>query len=213
MGFAIILLPLFLGLGLAIGAVLLRAAVSLANKVLGPVAIPNSAGTGPAIAPPGIEPQTSQPNTPASGNPFAIQTESGALPSSQGTTPAGNPYATPAVASTSAIPSGPPTRTAIKEPGFGLAIGTVFVSGLVTGVLNFLIGFASREAGLDPLIGGVCSFLIGILITIAIYAGMLSTSFGKAALVYLFYVLIAVAIGIGIAAIVLGVGALFSLAG
>ena len=140
MGFAIILLPLFLGLGLAIGAVLLRAAVSLANKVLGPVAIPNSAGTGPAIAPPGIEPQTSQPNTPeGSENPFAIQTESGALPPSEGATPAGNPYAAPAVASTSAIPSGPPTRTAIKEPGFGLAIGIVFLQGLATGLLLSLI--------------------------------------------------------------------------
>jgi len=191
----LIFIPFILFIAVAVGALLLRAAVSLANKVLGPVGPPAMPESGLPISSDGFKPQASDES------PFAIQTQMPAEPSDLD----GNPFATPAVAATGAIPSAPGTRNAIKEPDFGKAMGIVFLSGVATGILNFLFGLISSEVRVEPILVIPLNLVLGVLITIFIYAGMLPTTFGKAALVYLFYVLIAIAVAGGIFGVVFGI--------
>lgn len=171
MGIFICVLPFFLVIALVIGAVLLRAAVHIANQVVG--------------------------NRPSSSNTqFGYPGES--YGTSRGMLDESNPFAVPTVQTIAADVS---QGTGIPTPDFGRACLIVFVNGLVSFGLGLVLGL---------FLGGVESRILaqvlGIGVSIVVYQNMLPTSFGRAALVWLFQFLIVLAIVIVIVGIILMAG-------
>ena len=166
--FSLLFVPLGILLVVLIGAILFRAGVSMANKVLGPQKLETS------------------------DQQLSIGETIGNVPVVKDSTP----YSAPA--SSLATPS-QITTTAIPEPSMGKACGIVLVQALVSGLVNFVLALLLQNIG--PTGEGVV-LLASFLVAVAIYSAMLPTTFGKASLVYVFQILIAVAIAIGIAAIV-----------
>ena len=189
----LLIIPVMLTIGAVIGAVLLRAGVSMANKLLGSQLV----GREPLqpIGPPGTfnpDPVTTTPNP-------IVET----LPTEQG-----NPYASPAVNAMPVAPS-PQLQKAIREPSFGHAIGIVFLQLIATTMVNFAIGLAIPGEST----GAILAFVLGFFITTGIYAGMLPTSYGKAFLVYVFVLSISFVVVLGILAVIVGISALFGRSG
>lgn len=168
-------------LGVAVGAVVLRAAISLYNK---------SSGGKPSIS---------------SGQP--------AYPTNQTL----NPYQQQAGAYGEPKPLAPMLSSAIPEPSFPKAMGVIAVTAIVNGIVSFFAGFVIGVIGggagvpmqgiqvLAQLVSLVTSFFTMSLVV----SGMLPTTFGRAALVTLYYFLIFIAIAIAIVAVVFGIAFLF----
>jgi len=165
--YGIVFLLVGLILGVLIGAILFRAGVSLANKVLGPQAIELSDKEQPV--------GETFINAPVAKN--------------------ANPYAAPASPSAKLSQA---NTAAIPEPNMGKACGIVLVHALIAGMINFFVYLLLQ----DSLAASLANLILGFLLATSVYSAMLPTTFGRAALVYVFQMLIALAIGIGIAAIV-----------
>ena len=157
-----------LTIGVVIGAVIFRAAVALANKLLGGEQVTH-------FAPAGTEPSSE-----------VIDVS--------------NPYSSPSQ----------PSQTvetlvgAIPEPGFGRACLIVLIASIIGFVINFLVGFQGNvlpQAAVMSL-----TLLVGFLVSTLIYKWMLPTTLPRAALVYLFQILIILAIALMIGGILLVFG-------
>jgi hypothetical protein len=119
-----------------------------------------------------------------------------------------------AIAMYNAMAGGRKSLSSVPEPDFGKAMGITFVTMLVNAVVSFGIGFvigtgaqeigqggrepdlvAAAQAtgqarrGLD-LVASAISFPISLLVMAAMLSGMLPTTFGRAILVTLCYMLI-----------------------
>ena len=158
----ICVIPIALLVGLIIGAVLLLASVHITNKVVG--------------------------NKPASSNTqFGYSDETYAT--SRGMLDESNPFAVPTVQTIAAdVSQGP----GVPMPDFGRACLIVFVNGLATMGVGFVLGLLIGGAGAR--MSGLLPQIVGIGISILVYQNLLPTSFGRAALVWLFQFLIVLAI-------------------
>lgn len=172
-------------LGVAIGAVILRAAISLYNKSSGGSSNGNSGK--PAYP------------TNQSLNPYDQQAAYGQP----------KPFA----------PMPPTLSAGIPEPSFPKAMGIIAVAGIVNAVVSFLVGFVigliGGGAGVPmqgiQLVAQLVSLVTGFFTMSLVVSGMLPTTFGRAALVTLYYFLICIAIAIGIVVVVFGIGFLLSM--
>ena len=174
----LLIIPVAFLIGVVIGAVFLRASISLANKVFSPEVS-------------GYRPPPRQ---------LPSDNISSAMPDPS------NPYAAP---STPMAPAyGGTFRPAIPEPSFGKAMGIVAVAGIVGGVINIVIGLVLQGSPELALVGGFANLLVGFLVSSTVYSMMLPTSFGRAALVYLFTILIVIAIAVVVGGMFLGIGLL-----
>jgi hypothetical protein len=113
--------------------------------------------------------------------------------------------------------SGPPAG--VPEPPFGRAMGITFVTSLVNWVVGFVIGLATgagaQAAGPDGakgvnLLAQAASVPAGLLVMALMLTALLPTSFGKAVLVTLLYLVI-VALVVGVIVGVLVAVGLFAL--
>lgn len=103
-------------------------------------------------------------------------------------------------------------------PGFGLAMGIVFITGVIQAILGSVINFAFgipliQDPGQQPvdtstaLAAGIVGFLINTPVTMILYRVMIPTDhFGKAALVWLMQLLIVIGIVIVFGVLVFVVG-------
>jgi hypothetical protein len=88
----------------------------------------------------------------------------------------------------------------IPDPSFGRAFAMAITTVIVNWVIGFVMGIVMGGAGGDPQMIRIVSALISIPVSFLVLAGvasaMLPTSFPRACLVALFYILIAIAIGV-----------------
>lgn len=192
-----------LAIGALIGGVLLRAAIALANKVFKPERLTSDTQR-PLEANLGNR-YESQPNfdslgdqqlndTPVSSNPYAGPSNQ----NSSNTPSDSNPYTAPINYGTPAKAARRNTKLAIPEPAYSHACGITLVQGLVSSLINFVVlGVAPME------IGPILSIGTGFVVAVFVYGLMLPTTAGKAVVIYLFQILIVIAImlvlGVGIA--------------
>lgn len=104
--------------------------------------------------------------------------------------------------------SGPPTG--VPEPAFTKAMGITFVTSLVSSAVNLIFGLATGAGaaaagpqagkGVD-MMAQLVSVPIGLIVMAGMLTALLPTSFGKAILVTLLYLLIA-AIVVGVIVLV-----------
>lgn len=94
-----------------------------------------------------------------------------------------NPYSAPA---SYAAPLNPLSTTVVPEPGRVKACGIVLAHVLNSGLIHIVF------------IRLMATLLVGFLVAPILYRFLLPTTFGKAAIVYVFQVLIALVIGIGL---------------
>lgn len=113
----------------------------------------------------------------------------------------------------------------VKVPNFGYAMVVALVRGLANFVVSFMVGFGigmvmgagsammkgdkrgNAEAMMmgAQLLSSIVSLLVNMPISAVIYMGMLeAVSFGKGILIYLVELLISIFIGVGIAALIIG---------
>jgi len=149
-----------------IGAVFLRAGISLANRTLGPIKVefpqqPQSLPDQFGVADP------------------VVSIDEPIVDNS-------NPYASPA--SYTAPPRDVVTY-AIPEPAFGKATGIVLIQSLVAGVINF-VAAVLLERHVDGSIIFVAILFVNFLVASIVYTLMLPTSYGKAVLVCMFQALV-----------------------
>lgn len=175
-GLLICMFPVVFGIAVLVGAVIFRAAVHLANKVVG------GRSGGPA---------NSQFGYPSD----SFGTGGGSLDES-------NPFATPM---TRTIAVDPSVGYGIPEPTFGRACLIVFVNGLVAFGIGIILGFVGAAVGGQVPIRLV-SQILGIVVAIVVYQAMLPTTLGRAALVWLFQLLIVIAVVLVIMAVVFATG-------
>lgn len=176
-GLLICLFPVVFGIAVLVGAVIFRAAVHLANKVVGG----RSGG-----------PTNTQFGYPSD----SFGTGGGSFDES-------NPFATP-MTRTIAVDSS--AGYGIPEPTFGRACLIVFVNGLVAFGIGIVLGFLGVAAGAGPGEIRLISQILGIVVAILVYQAMLPTTIGRAALVWLFQLLIIFAIVLVIVAVVFATG-------
>jgi len=176
-GLLICMVPVFFGVGVLIGAVIFRAAVNLANKVVG------GRSSGPT-------------NTQFGYPSDSFGTGGGSLDES-------NPFATP---TTRTIAVDASVGNGIPEPTFGRACLIVFVNGLVAFGIGIILGFIGVAAGMGQGEIRLVSQILGIVVAIVVYQAMLPTTLGRAALVWLFQLLIIFAIVLVIVAVVFATG-------
>ena len=144
-----------------IGSVFLRAAVSLANRTMGPQNV-------------------EFPDQPKSSSQFG-GAESVAS-SDEPLVDNSNPYAAPA---TYAVPSQQVTTRAIPEPDFNKAAAIMLVQTLVAGVINFFVGGLMARNVHDGIVF-VTILFVNFLVASIVYTLMLPTSYGRAVLVCVF---------------------------
>ena len=89
-------------------------------------------------------------------------------------------------------------------------MGIVAVAGIIGGVINFVIGLVLQGSPELALVGAMANLIVGFLVSSTVYSMMLPTSFGKAALVYFFTILIVLAIVIVLGGIFFGISLLTS---
>jgi hypothetical protein len=176
-GLLICLFPVVFGIAVLVGAVIFRAAVNLANKVVG------GRGGGPTNTQFGY-----------SGDSFG---------SGGGSFDESNPFAQPM---TRTIAVDPSVGSGIPEPTFGRACLIVFVNGLVAFGLGIVMGLIGGNAGADQGTIRLLSQILGIVVAIVVYQAMLPTTIGRAALVWLFQLLIIFAIALVILAVIFATG-------
>ncbi len=176
-GLLICMFPVVLGIGVLVGAVIFRAAVHLANKVVGG----RSSG-----------PTNSQ---------FGYSNDS--FGSGASSFDESNPFATPM---TRTIAVDPSAGYGIPEPTFGRACLIVFVNGLVAFGIGIILGFLGVAAGVGQGEIRLLSQILGIVVAIVVYQAMLPTTIGRAALVWLFQLLIVFAVVLVIVAVVFATG-------
>jgi hypothetical protein len=172
MVFGIVLVIVCVFVGLSVAAVILRAGISIANKVLGDR--PNEEDY------PGST-ELSQPIGPR-------QTSS-------------NPYAAGAIV-TEQKPALHHSGKAIAEPSFGRAMFIAFVVAL--GQLPASAVSNTIDMAMAAPLGALIALPLNFVISAAIKAGMLSTTFGRASLVTLFEFLIVIGIALILFAIIFG---------
>ena len=104
---------------------------------------------------------------------------------------------------------GPSTPTSVPEPSFGQAMGIIFVAWLVNLAVGFVLGmiFAGGAAAVGAdrtqlMIAQVISIPIGFFVLAGMVTVMLPTTFGRAVLVSLLYLLVAVVVGLIIGIVV-----------
>ena len=102
---------------------------------------------------------------------------------------------------------------AVPNPGFGKAMGIVFVATLVNFGLSFVIGFVGALGAVHPAVTQLISLPVGYLVLAGMTTAMLPTDFPKALLIALLYVVIAICIVVAIALVVAMVVAAFAAAG
>lgn len=154
-----------LGFGVLIGTVIFRAAVRIANKVVG---WRNS------------DPTRTQSDYPGD----SIETDGGSFDES-------NPFAAPL---TRTIAVDPSVGYGIPQPTFGRACLIVFVHGLVWFGIGTVAGLLEGVAGIGEDEIQLVSLVLGIAVAIFVYQVMLPTTIDRAALVWLFQLLIIIAI-------------------
>lgn len=101
-------------------------------------------------------------------------------------------------------------RSRVKEPELGRAMGITFATTLVNLVSGFAVGFVLGAAGIATgqdqrtvtLLAQAISIPFGFLVMSAMLSAMLPTTFGRAALITLFFYLIAIAVAIFIGVLV-----------
>ena len=189
------LFGIILGVGIvvAVGAVFLRGGVWLANKVFSPVPRP--------LQPPiDLPSDFLEEEKPTSGNPFAKPMGS----TSVRTTTDSNPYAAPqSYGSLAKVPN--TTPKAIPEPNFGKACGINFILFLIAFGFNFVV------ASLGGLIAAqIIGLIFGFFVAVLIYGAMLPTTPGKAAVVYLFQLLLIFAVAVASFFVLLVTAAIFA---
>lgn len=164
-----------LTIGSLIGAVLLRAAISAANKILGPQA-PSQAG-------------------PIEAEPIMATTPPEPVESAAPTDPA-NPYSAPAMAANAGTASGAEATLAIPHPTFGKALGIAAVMSILSFVLSFAMGVVGQTSKTIALLAPLFSLSLNFLVTSFVLSKMLPTTFARSILVYVMYVLIALLIAV-----------------
>lgn len=177
MGGGLICLLPALGIGIVIGAVIFRAAVHIANKIVGGR---NSGPTNTQFGYPGD----------------SFGTGGGSFDES-------NPFATPM---TRTIAVDPSVGFGIPEPTFGRACLIVFVNGLVAFGIGIVLGLIGGGVGVGQREIQVVAQFLGIVVSIVVYQAMLPTTIGRAALVWLFQLLIILAIVVVIVAVLFATG-------
>ena len=189
-----------------ISGVFLRAAVALANKVF----VPDPADFREAFSP--SRKQETEPNfgslvdlepdnVPANSNPFAGSN----TPTSTKSSTNNNPYAAPTHYGSPQTKASLPAKLAIPEPTYGHACGISFVQGLVVTVMNFaLVSVAPIQ--LAPFASIGLTFVAATFV----YGLMLPTSAARAFVIYLFQILIMIAVAIVLAVVIFGVMAIVS---
>ncbi|MDB2686048.1 hypothetical protein N9Y42_02450 [Mariniblastus sp.] len=185
-------------------AVFFRAAVFFANKVF----LPTPVRSQPSIdLPADFLKETSTIEAPAiEASAIKISTETNPFAKPAGTASVSvntdsNPYAAPQSYGTPAK-SGSATKFAIPEPNFGKACGIVLLHFLASGVINVMFSMAPIE----PMFGIISLIAVGFIAAMLIYAAMLPTTLGKAAVVYLFQLLLMIVVAgglIGLFAVIL----------
>jgi hypothetical protein len=110
-----------------------------------------------------------------------------------------NPYATPGTVTIEGDLSG--GVDPIPEPTFGSACGIVLATGILTFVVAFVVNFLGSAGMVDPLLLQAISQVIGFGIAIIVNKSMLPTSLGRAALVYLMQIVLAIVVA-GVLAVV-----------
>ena len=163
-------------IGSLVGAVLLRAAVALANKILGPQAAPDP---NPSFA------ENHQHDSP-------------------GVTDPANPYSAPAMAATATEATG--ATLAIPTPTFGKALGIAAVLSILGFVISFGAGVIGQASPAVDLVVRIGSLGVNFLTASLVFTKLLPTTFRRAALVYVMYLVIAGLIG----GALIGLGFLFS---
>ena len=196
-----------LAIGSLIGGVLLRAAVGLWNRMFGTRTQVQYTEGFTANPPPG-SPISGNPisGDPSSGNPDFGQ-PAGIDPSTG--QPAVNPYAAPAIPSAVATPDGG-RLDGVPEPDFGRAVAIAFVAGILTFIVQLGIGLGGQlvaPGDVGGLIASLLNLAASIVITILVFQKMLPTTLGRAAAVFGFYMLIALAIAMVLFGIVMLIGA------
>jgi hypothetical protein len=193
LGVMVCVMAFALLIGTAVGAVILRAACALFNKMVG--------DTGrPARRRPREMEESERFGERAGGT--GIVTEEDAE--------AGR---TPALEDRGEFSSPLVTRPGVVEPEMGKAMGIVFLTYLVNIVVSFAVGFClgagagAAGAGKAQVQGvSLLANLIALPISLLVLAGMISallpTTFGKALLISLLYVLIGLVIVVIVAVIV-----------
>jgi hypothetical protein len=105
--------------------------------------------------------------------------------------------------------------TAIPQPGLGWAIVIVLVNGIANFIANLVIGVVAGAGGAMRNPGAAiavncCSFIVNFFISTGLLSAMLPTTYPRACLVWLFQLLICIAIAIIIIVpifLIAGVGA------
>jgi hypothetical protein len=109
-----------------------------------------------------------------------------------------------AVALYNTLAGGPASPRGVPEPGFGKAMGITLAASVVMAVADYGIGRATGAgaavAGFDwsgaNLAGQVASIAAGLAVLAALLTTLSPTTFGRAVLVTVCYVLIAVLVGV-----------------
>ena len=102
----------------------------------------------------------------------------------------------------------------VPQPSILKALGVVIVVGLATFIISLpiglVVGFAGAAMGISvtalKIVANLIALPIVALVSAGLYMPLLKTSFGKGLLVWLAQLGIALAIGIAVAVVLLGVG-------
>lgn len=160
-------------------ATLLRAAISLTNNAFN--RLPSDSKQPKLDTTTNLSPDS---ENPANENPFAKPPGAESIETSSDSNPYAAPtkYGTPAIANTA-------TTDVIPVPKYSKACMIVLFHGLTAGFINSMVkSTAASVSGGEPQI--FLSLIVGFMVAIILYRWMLSTTVGKAAVIYIFQVLL-----------------------